>query len=236
MKKISICVPTWNRLDLTKKCFEGILLDNRVSEIVITDDNSTDGSFEELCNYYKNFKKVKLFKNKERLKVHGNKMTSVSKATNEWCVLFDSDNIITKDYLDVLYSFDWDNNTFYQPSFARPNFDYRHICGTYDKGNINNHIHKPLFECMLNTQNFFINRKEYLKVWKNKQNINGADSIFFNYLWLNEGNKISVVNKLEYDHLVHRGSFYESVAEESLPKSLNIIKQMNLWKETEKIM
>jgi hypothetical protein len=62
------------------------------------------------------------------------------------------------------------------------------------------------------------------RVWRDEQDINGADSIFFNALWINAGNKIQVVDGLEYDHLVHRGSFYESVAEESLPKS-NLIKE-----------
>jgi hypothetical protein len=142
----------------------------------------------------------------------------------EWCILFDSDNVLTKDYIDKLYTLDWDKNTSYQPSFARPNFDYRHLVGVYDNNNISEKIDLPLFDCMLNTQNFFINKSEYVRVWRDEQDINGADSIFFNALWISAGNKIQVVDGLEYDHLVHRGSFYESVAEESLPKS-NLIKE-----------
>ena len=79
---------------------------------------------------------------------------------------------------------------------------------------------------MLNTQNFFVNRSEYLDTWEDEENINGADSIYFNYLWLQKGNSIEVVDGLEYDHLVHDGSFYVSVAQESEPKSLNLIQKI----------
>lgn len=226
IRKVSICVPTWNRFDFTTKCFEQVLNDERVGEIVITDDCSDDGSFEALREFYSKNDKVNIYRNDSRKKVHGNKHQSIRQATHDWCILFDSDNTLTKDYLDVIFSFDWESDTFYQPSFAMPNFDYRHLVGTYDKNNIKQHIHLPLFECMLNTQNFFINRNNYLSTWENKDEINGADSIFFNYLWLNKGFKIKVVEGLHYDHLVHRGSFYESVAEESLPKSLDIVEQI----------
>lgn len=226
MEKISICIPTWNRYDFTKDCIKQVLFDERVSEILINDDNSTDGSFQQLIDDFLMEDKVVFKKNTDRLKVHGNKHMSIYNSTKEtdWCVLFDSDNLLTKDYIDKLYTFDWDINTAYQPSFARPNFDYRHLVGIYDKNNIKEKIDLPLFDCMLNTQNFFINKSEYLRVWKDEQDINGADSIFFNALWISAGNKIQVIEGLEYDHLVHRGSFYESVAEESLPKS-NLIKE-----------
>jgi hypothetical protein len=71
-------------------------------------------------------------------------------------------NQIIKDYLDKLYTLDWDKNTSYQPSFARPNFDYRHLVGVNDNNNISEKIDLPLFDCMLNTQNFFINKSEYV--------------------------------------------------------------------------
>jgi glycosyltransferase involved in cell wall biosynthesis len=157
-RKVSICVPTWNRFDFTTKCFEKILSDDRVGEVVISDDCSDDGSFEALKEFYSNLDKVKIYRNENRMKVHGNKHESIKKSTLDWCILFDSDNLLTKDYLDTIFSYDWQSNVAYQPSFAMPNFDYRNLVGTYDKFNIKEHLHLPLFECMLNTQNFFINR------------------------------------------------------------------------------
>lgn len=225
-KKVSICVPTWNRFDFTINCFKKVLDDERVGEVVITDDCSDDGSFERLKDYYSNNDKVNIYRNDSRKKVHGNKHEAIKQATHDWCILFDSDNTISKEYLDIIFALDWDEKTAYQPSFAKPIFDYRSLVGIYDKENTKHNVNLPFFECMLNTQNFFINRNNYLSTWENKEEINGADSIFFNYLWLKAGNKIYVVKDLEYEHLVHRGSFYESVAEDSLPKSLEIIEKI----------
>jgi glycosyltransferase involved in cell wall biosynthesis len=224
--KISICVPTWNRFEHTINCFSRILADQRVGEVVINDDNSTDDSFLMLQEFYKDEPKVKLYKNNQRLKVHGNKYCSIAQADNDWCILFDSDNTIDTAYLDRIYQLDWKSNTIYQPSFAKPHFDYRSLCNIYNKNNIKEHIDKRMFDCMLNTQNFFVNRSEYLDTWEDEENINGADSIYFNYLWLQKGNSIEVVDGLEYDHLVHDGSFYVSVAQESEPKSLNLIQKI----------
>jgi glycosyltransferase involved in cell wall biosynthesis len=224
--KISICIPTWNRFHHTINCFWQILSDQRVHEVIISDDNSTDDSYLRLLDFYKDEPKVKLFSNNERLKVHGNKYCAIAHASSEWCILFDSDNTIDKSYLDRIYELDWKPNTIYQPSFARPHFDYRSLCNIYNKNNIKEHIDKKMFDCMLNTQNFFVNRAKYLDTWDDEENINGADSIFFNYLWLAKGNNIEVVSGLEYDHLVHDGSFYLSVAQESEPKSVNLIQKI----------
>ena len=71
MEKISICIPTWNRYDLTKKCFEQVLNDDRIAEILINDDNSTDGSYQRLVDDYLFEEKVVVKLNKDRLKVHG---------------------------------------------------------------------------------------------------------------------------------------------------------------------
>jgi hypothetical protein len=100
------------------------------------------------------------------------------------------------------------------------------LVGIYDAENTKDNIQRPLFECMLNTQNFFVHRESYINVWKDQSDINGADSIFFNYLWLKSGRKIQVVEGLEYEHVVHRGSFYESVAEDSVPKALDIVEKI----------
>lgn len=228
MRKISLCVPTWNRFDFTIRCFEQVLKDDRIQEIIISDDNSNDGSFESLEHYYADVPNVFVYQNKDRLKVHGNKMRAINHALGDWCILFDSDNIITKDYLDKIYEQEWSSDTILQPSFAKPHFDYRGLVGVYDADNTKNNIQRPLFECMLNTQNFFVNRESYLKVWEDQADINGADSIYFNYLWLQSGRKIKVVEGLEYEHVVHRGSFYESVAEDSVPKALNIVDKIKL--------
>lgn len=211
MRKISVCIPTYNRLELTLKSFEKIKADERVDEIVIVDDCSTDGSFEYLKLALKYESKVKLFKNETNLDCYKNKFTAISKASNDYCILLDSDNEIDTDYLDRIYEQQWDTKIIFQPSFAQPLFDFREYEGlTITKENVAQYISRPMFDTMLNAMNFFVNRNEYLKAWDGTIDPVTADSIHFNYCWLINGGKINVVPNLSYQHLVHSGSHYQN--------------------------
>jgi glycosyltransferase involved in cell wall biosynthesis len=44
-RKISICIPTWERTDLLLDSFASVYSDNRVSEIVIVDDYSSEETY-----------------------------------------------------------------------------------------------------------------------------------------------------------------------------------------------
>ena len=229
VEKISLCIPTYNRLDLLKRSFENVLMDERIGEIVIVDDHSNTSIFQKV-HALGDLPKVKVYRNPENLGVYGNKKRAIELATYEWCILFDSDNVIDTDYIDTIYSQTWDEGTILAPSFAKPHFDYRAYAGQkWTKLNIANEIGKAGVDCCLNTMNFFVNRSRFLSVWQQHDNIKGADSIYFNYLWLLAGNAFHVVPKLEYFHLVHDGSYYISVANESAPKSKeieNLLKRM----------
>ena len=99
---LSFCVTTYNRFNLTIQSFEKILDDERVSEIVISDDCSTDGSYEKLVDFFKGNEKVKIFRNERNVDCYVNKRIAIELATNKWCILGDSDNVFTKDYLDKI--------------------------------------------------------------------------------------------------------------------------------------
>ena len=58
MNKISIAATTYNRFETTIKCIEKIKDDDRVSDILILDDCSTDGSYERLVDYYEGDRKA----------------------------------------------------------------------------------------------------------------------------------------------------------------------------------
>ncbi len=140
-----------------------------------------------------------------------NKREAVSKASNEWVILLDSDNVIDKEYLNKIFSFEWTLGVILQPSFARPNFDFSVYSGSmYHKNNVSRFIKYSDFTTMLNAMNFFVNRDEYLKVWDGSVDPVTSDSIYFNYKWLEAGNSIYVVPGLEYEHRVHNGSHYQN--------------------------
>lgn len=119
-EKISLCIPTYNRVDMTLQAFENVYQDERISEIIIVDDASDIVIFTELKEFCELIPKIKLYRNITNQDCYRNKMTALSYASNDWCILLDSDNIIYKDYIDSVYRQNWDNNTIYTPSFAKP--------------------------------------------------------------------------------------------------------------------
>lgn len=204
---------------MTLESFAQVFNDHRVDEIIIVDDCSTNGSYELLKNdkifdpsitYRAGL--VKLYQNSSNQDCYWNKRIAMEHATNEWCILLDSDNIISTDYLDKLFAVEqWNSDTIYTPSFAKPAFDFRAFAGiTLTKDNIRHHIDLPGLETCLNACNYFVNREEYLLCFDGSADPVTSDSIFYCYNWLRSGNQIHVVPGLEYEHRIHSGSHYQN--------------------------
>src|ERR1700749_313615 len=204
----SLCITTYNRHDLTIDSFLDVLYDDRISEIVIVDDFSDPKIYTTLSvmiegvregGGYKTgyHKKLKLYRNDENLGMSRNKAKAIELATNDWCIIFDSDNRLPTSYIDAIPNY-LKPQTIYAPAYARPQFDYRQLAGiTYDSDKIAKSIHKPGVEMMLNTCNYLVNREEYLQVYEYNPAMKGTDTIWFNYLWLRSGRKIHVTDGME---------------------------------------
>jgi len=209
MKPISICIPTYERYLLLLESFSKVIKDERVGEIIIVDDCSSEENYNDVRNAVKWLPKVNLFRNESNKDCYLNKREAISRAANEYVIILDSDNIIGVDYLDKIYEHEWAADTILAPSFARPTFDYRAFGGlTIDRQNVSEYMPRKMFSTALNTMNFFINKNEYLRCFDATVDPVTADSIYFNFCWLNAGNKIKFVQGLEYDHLVHKSSHY----------------------------
>lgn len=210
-RKISVAIPNYNRYEFVIDAMEGVLEDERIDEIVISDDASTDGCAELLAAYYRSEDKVTIHKNLFNIDCYRNKHHAVSHVSNEWVALIDSDNKISTDYIDRIFEIQkWDENIIYAPTFAMPQFDYRAFGGhTISQHNVADYMNQNMFSTALNTFNFFINRNSYLSVWDGKIDPVTADSIYFNYCWLKSGKKIHFVEGLQYFHRVHDGSHYQ---------------------------
>jgi glycosyltransferase involved in cell wall biosynthesis len=232
-RKISLCLTNYNRVELVFESFRQVIDDERISEIVISDDCSDLEIYQQIKGIVSALNalhgdKIKLFRTINNRDCYENKMVAISHATNDWCIIFDSDNVMDKSYLDRLYEIqEWDNNTAYMPSFAKPLFSYVAYEGvTLSKENIAEYIDKPMVSTCCNCMNYFINRNEYLKVWQNDITPHTADSLLQNYNWFKAGNKMLIVANLHYEHLVHDGSHYKN----------NVHKTGNLYQEiTDKI-
>lgn len=210
-RKISIVIPTYNRYEMTIESFAQVLDDPRVGDIVIADDCSTDGSYEKLVSLFLPQRKIKIFQNSVNQDCYKNKKTAIEHATNDWCILLDSDNIISTDYLDKIFDCQWETNRILQPTFAKPHFDFQLFADqTVDKNNIKNYIDNETFQTALNASNFFVNKETYLKAFNPDIDPVTSDSIYMAYRLLEQGNSYYFVQGLEYEHRIHSGSHYQN--------------------------
>lgn len=238
---ISLCITTYNRYELLMESFAQVLNDDRISEIVIVDDCSTDEIYAQVLAAVFHMPKVRLYRNQQNLGMSLNKKRAVELAMNEWCILFDSDNVIGTDYLDAVFKsghrhalplrfkkqitsdIHWHADHIYCPSFAKPQFDYRIFEGHYlGRPHTKGLMKDPAGECLMNTCNYFVNRQEYLKVYEYNPDMKGTDTIWFNYLWLKAGNSFYVVPGMEYYHRVHEGSGFLADCDYNMRKAKEV--------------
>lgn len=229
--KISLCITHFNRPEMVMRSFEKVVNDDRISEIVIVDDSSENIQYLDLLERIGTRAKIKVFRNESNIGCYRNKREAISKATNEWVIIFDSDNVIDAQYIDKLYEYGlWDKQTIYAPSLANP-FDYTHFEGRIlHRMNIAKFVKSTRFDTMMNTMNYFVNREEYLKVWDNKAEPHAIDSIYQNLQWITAGNKFFVVPGLSYSHTIHKGSLYMEVGHKTQGLHTTIINKFKLMR------
>lgn len=207
---ITLCLTNYQRTDLLYESFRQLVNDDRISEIVISDDCSSEEVYHTIFWQTKAISKVKIYRNETNLDCYRNKRQAVKHAENAWVIIGDSDNVFTPDYVDKLFSKEWEVDTLWQPSFARPHFNFKAYMGQYiSKHNVGQFMGDETFKTMLNAMNYFVNRDEFLRVWDGSVDPVTSDSIFQNYNWLKAGNSIYVCPGLEYEHKVWEGSHYQ---------------------------
>lgn len=207
---LSLAITTFNRFEFTIESFSQVIDDPRIDDIIILDDCSTDGSFEKLVKHFAGIEKVRVMRQAKNRGMSLNKRDAISYARNEWVIIFDSDNIITTQYLNSLKTnFSGIEDIIYCPTFAMPEFDYRKFSGQlFNSQNIvlSGIAADAKFNMALNTCNYLIHRDSYLKTYSHNEQIIASDTIWFNYLWLKNGGKIYFVPGMHYFHRVHNGS------------------------------
>ncbi len=227
IEKISVAITNYNRLDLLIDSFKEIHNDERVSEIIISDDYSDIDLFIKLGEQLDKYPKVKLHRNESNIGMSLNKKQAVSLCENEWVILFDSDNILNTKYIARVYDAAgvWNPKIIYMPDGALPAFDYSAFKGIFFNSKlIKDYLNKPLFDCLLNTCNYFVNRDEYLKNYEQDETVKETDTIHYNYNWLKNGNSFYVVPGMNYMHLVHSGSGFMKHSDYNLKKAQELKK------------
>jgi glycosyltransferase involved in cell wall biosynthesis len=156
-----------------------------------------------------------------------NKAEAISKAKNEWCILFDSDNILYPEYLDSLLSI-FNPKIIYCPEFAEPDFDFSNLPEFITKDNAKENLNEKMFRVFLNCCNYVVNRDEYLRVYEHDISVKESDTIHFNYLWLKAENEFYFVPGMKYFHLKHKDSGWLQNHKENIQKANEIIEKIKL--------
>ena len=218
--QISLAIPHYNNSDYIYEAIQCSLNDYRVSEIIICDDNSQDiyQLKQILASIQSN--KIKLYENDRNLGCYHNKIETISKCTNDWAILLDSDNVISTSFIDILYNIpQWDYMKIYAPSVAEtfPNLSSYLNYERFSNKTITKEIyfaeHTNInFQCLINNCNYFLPVKQFLSCMKPQQYdrryIDSLDSAVLFTEWLCANNTIFVVENLRYRHRLHPTSNY----------------------------
>ena len=198
---LSFCVTAYNEFTEPQqhgkrllKCISAAVEHPMIDEIVIVNDGP-DGA-DELATMLDHVPKVEFFRNESRMGVFCNKIEAVARCTNDWVITSDSDNFMGQDYLNVLFNGDLlaSRLVWYASSFARPQFDYRGLCGYWDIDNIRNGYHDspdvcgkdffstPIAACLVNTGNQTVHRSTFMEVFEKFRGVRRFDLMLPNYM------------------------------------------------------
>ena len=240
---ITVAIPYYNNEKYLEKTLELPLSSDFVSEIIIHDDCS-DHQIEST------HPKIKIYRNDVNLGAFKNKYLAVSKASNKWVYLLDSDNYFFENSLDVVKNITPKRGSYYSPSQLHLVDDgldaslngkiIKYEFGgikSIDSSDAKNLLTSEFWEefCwLINTGNFFVHRDDYIESMKEVfEDLNypyfEADAIVFCYNWLKSGNIIEIVKELRYNHTVRSNSYSHSVGNkntESLNYHKNLITQL----------
>ena len=97
MNKISIIMPVFNSLSFLKKTIESVKSQTYKNwELIIIDDNSTDGSKNYLIEKYKSEKKIKIFLNSRNFGPGYSRNKAIQKSSGNFLAFLDSDDLWIK--------------------------------------------------------------------------------------------------------------------------------------------
>ena len=124
-RKISLAIPADNSSKFILDTLKYVIDNERVDEIIISDDFSDD--YEQLIAKIKGVSpKIKVFKNKQNLGGFGNKYVAISKCKNRRAILLDSDNSLSENYIDKLFEIpEWESDMIYCPDFGKSELNYK---------------------------------------------------------------------------------------------------------------
>ena len=242
--KISLAITSFNRSNSVIEAFEQVLSNDMISEIVIVDDCSDVKEYMKLWNLVNNLgnDKITLYRNKKNLRPFQNKYTAVSKCSNDWVILLDSDNIIDNAYIKTVSKLEKEDDMLYVAEILyragkkEAGWCYEAFTDQIiTKKNVQKLLNEALFEALLNTGNHFFNRNKYMQVvesTKEDPQLSVNDAIYLSYLWLFNKNRMKVVPGLYYVHQATKDSWWATNSEKCVRSASLITMKIRRWRIT----
>lgn len=98
MTKISVCIPTFNRINLLPYALESVLQQTYQDfELIVCDDGSKDGTPELMSRYTDN--RIKYIRHPQNIGKSNNMRSGFDAATGEYFIKFDDDDRLTPEFL-----------------------------------------------------------------------------------------------------------------------------------------
>lgn len=102
-KKITICVPSYNRASYLSRCLRSLVdqtFDFKHYEIIVVNDGSIDNT-DQVLNAFK--KDIILIKNKKKIGLSSSLNKAIKKSKSKFFLRVDSDDYVNKNYIKFLY-------------------------------------------------------------------------------------------------------------------------------------
>lgn len=103
---VSIVIPTYNRIDILRKCLDSIVMSTWKNwECIVVDNASTDNTVEILEKNYSEEKRIKICRLSKNLMAAGGRNAGILKSNGQLILFLDSDNVIKNDMLEKMVDF-----------------------------------------------------------------------------------------------------------------------------------
>ena len=210
--KLSVIVPMFNGIKYLHSCIDSILNQTYSSfELILIDDGSTDGSYEEVVKTYESIPNVRVF-TQNNSGVSAAKNLGIQNAQGEYIIFIDIDDTIDEDmflklvnrmenHIDlVICNYSVVNKSKYQYNKADS-----HFSGNYSIDNFTNHLF-DFFDSGLTNSNW---NKLYRKdiILRNnilfKSKLKMGEDACFNFEYLLYASEIACIDEKLYYYLIH---------------------------------
>jgi wffH len=105
-EKISVLIPTYNVGKFVEKAVRSIMLQTYTNlEIIVVDDCSTDNTFAVLQKLADEDNRIKLFRNKQNMKIAATLNFALGQATGKYIARMDGDDVAENTRIEILYNY-----------------------------------------------------------------------------------------------------------------------------------